>query len=359
MKDLIDALNLSSSDILNAVIAAAIFVLAAVVLDIFLGKVLRRFARLTNTDLDNQLIDVVRRPIFLTVILIGSLVAVSLLKTGDKFHHFADALVYSLITLMWVVLAIKESNMIIEYTLSKVSDATGLQKSMIPLVKNVALIALVALGIYILLSIWKINVTPLLASAGIAGAIIALAAKDTVANFFGGLSIFIDRPFKIGDYIVLDGQERGEVVAIGIRSTRIKTRDDVLITVPNAAIANSKIINESAPVPKFRVRIPIGVAYGSDIDIVQDALLNVAVTNHNVSEAPEPRVRFRAFGESSLDFELLCWVDEPAVRGLTIHELNTAIYKEFDKRGLKIPFPQRDVHISGTSVSDNRQNLQQ
>jgi small-conductance mechanosensitive channel len=197
----------------------------------------------------------------------------------------------------------------------------------------------------VILSIWQINITPLLASAGIAGIAIAIAAKDTLANFFGGISVFIDRPYKIGDYVDLDSGERGEVVEIGIRSTRMKTRDDILVTIPNSIIANSKIINESAPIPHFRVRIPIGVSYGSDIDLVEKTLLETAADNSNVQTEPAPRVRFREFGDSALLFELLCWAKEPALRGLTIHELNSAIYKNFNESGITIPFPQRDVHL--------------
>ena len=117
------------------------------------------------------------------------------------------------------------------------------------------------------------NVTPLLASAGIVTAAVALASKDTLANFFGGVSIFVDRPYRLRDYIILESGERGEVVNIGIRSTRILTRDDVLITVPNAVLANSKIINQSGQVPRYRIRAKVGVGYGSDVDKVEEVLL--------------------------------------------------------------------------------------
>jgi MscS family membrane protein len=155
----------------------------------------------------------------------------------------------------------------------------------------------------------------------------------------------VDKPFKIGDYVILDGGERGEVVAIGVRSTRIKTRDDVLITIPNSIVANSKITNESAPMPNFRMRVPVSVAYGSDIDLVQATLLSVAGGNENVLADPAPMVRFREFGESSLNFELLCWVKDPSIRGIAMHELNCAVYKAFGEAGITIPFPQRDIHI--------------
>jgi MscS family membrane protein len=345
MENLIESFDLFSSGSINAIIAIGVFLIIAVIADLVINIVLKRFARLTKTTLDDRFFSIIRKPIFVTIILFGVRVAVSFLEPSEKIHYYIDGAIYSLISIIWTILAIKESNIIIEHVLSKISDVTGLQKDMVPLIKNIVLIALLILGGFILLSIWKISVTPLLASAGIAGVVVALAAKDTLSNFFGGISIFVDRPFKIGDYIVLDGKDRGEVVTVGIRSTRIKTRDDILITIPNAIIANSKIVNESAPIPKFRVRIPIGVAYGSDIDLVHNTLLSIAADNIHVVEEPKPRVRFRAFGDSSLNFELLCWVKEPAVRGLTIHELNTAIYKKFNETGITIPFPQRDVHL--------------
>ncbi|BCB96620.1 hypothetical protein JZK55_15420 [Dissulfurispira thermophila] len=160
------------------------------------------------------------------------------------------------------------SNIIIEDAIHKVSDVTGLSKDIIPLIKNVSKIAIIIASLMVILSIWKINITPIIASAGIAGAAVALAAKDTIANFFGRISVFADKPCKIGDFIVIDKADRGEVISIGIRSTRIKTVDDIMITIPNSIIANSKIINESAPTPNIRVRIPVSVAYGSNIDLV-------------------------------------------------------------------------------------------
>ena len=139
-------------------------------------------------------------------------------------------------------------------------------------------------GLFWVLAIWQINLTPLFASAGIAGIAVALAAKDTLANFFGGISLFMDNAYKVGEYIILESGERGEVVVIGIRSTRIKTRDDVIITIPNSIMANSKIINESAPIPRFRIRVPVGVAYCSNLEKVEEILLAVMNANENIEK---------------------------------------------------------------------------
>jgi MscS family membrane protein len=178
---------------------------------------------------------------------------------------------------------------------------------------------------------------------------VALAAKETLSNFFGGVTVLLDQPYRVGDYIILDSGERGEVAEIGLRSTRILTRDDVQISIPNSIITNTKVINESAPEPRFRVRIKVGVAYGTDVDQVEEVLLTVARDNALVVPEPEPRVRFRTFGDSSLDFELLCWAHRPHDKGRIIHQLNRATYKAFEQAGIVIPFPQRDVHMHSPS----------
>jgi len=155
-----------------------------------------------------------------------------------------------------------------------------------------------------------------------------------------------DSPYKIGDYIVLDTGERGEVTQMGMRSTRLLTRDDVEVTVPNAVMANAKIVNESGgPWEKERIRVPVGVAYGSDVDEVCQVLEAVASNHPEIVKQPAPRVRMRAFGNSSLDFELLAWIDRPVLRGRIRHDLLKNIYNAFIEHGIEIPFPQTDVHL--------------
>jgi small-conductance mechanosensitive channel len=180
------------------------------------------------------------------------------------------------------------------------------------------------------------------------GIAIGFAAKDTLANLFSGVFIMADSPYKIGDYVVLDdgGGLRGKVTHIGIRSTRLLTRDDVEVTIPNSIMGNSKVVNESGgPHVKYRLRVAVGVAYGSDIDQVREVLTTVAQESESVCSDPEPRVRFRTFGASSLDFELLCWVSDPELRGRVLDELNSAVYKRFIDEGIEIPYAKQDLYI--------------
>ncbi|HCL81053.1 MAG TPA: mechanosensitive ion channel family protein [Nitrospiraceae bacterium] len=341
----IESLNISTSPYINAILSIVAFVVIAKAADLFVGRVLSRFTKFTKSEIDDEILDAIHRPVYFTIILIGVVLAIAYLKPSQKVLFYADGIIYSVMTVIWMLTAVKISNIVIEDAVHKVADVTGLSKDIIPLIENVSKIAIIIAALMVALSLWKINITPIIASAGIAGAAVALAAKDTIANFFGGLSVFADRPFKIGDFIVLDKGERGEVIAIGIRSTRIKTLDDVVITIPNAVIANSKIINESVPTPSMRIKIPVSAAYGSDIDLVEKTLIEIALRNENVITEPSPRIFFSAFGESSLNLELLCWVKEPAVKLRALDEINKTIYKKFREIGIKIPFPQRDVHI--------------
>ena len=338
MKEFITTLsNNFSSPIVAAVVIFLIYILLAKIADIFTDKIIRRLTKFTKSDLDDRIIDLIHRPVFYSVVIFGALHSIKILDVSDKFIFYANGALLTLLALLWSICISRVSKPII--------DNSILSREITPLIENIWKVLVIGGSVMFILSVWEVNITPLLASAGIVGVAVALAAKDTLANFFGGISVFIDKPYRIGDYIVLDQGERGEVVNIGIRSTRIKTRDDIMITVPNAIIANTKIINESAPVPNFRFRVPVSAAYGSDIDQIESILMEIAGNNGNVQKSPEPRVRFRAFGESSLNLELLCWAKEPSIRGRTIHEINKAVYNRFNEAGITIPFPHRTVYV--------------
>ena len=136
------------------------------------------------------------------------------------------------------------------------------------------------------------------------------------------------------------------VTQVGMRSTRLLTRDDIEITIPNNIIGNTKVVNESGGRwEKSRVRIPVGVAYGADVRRVCEVLKKCAETHKEVLDDPAPRVRMRAFGASSLDFELLCWIAQPVLRGRLRHELFMDVYEALNAAKIEIPFSQHDLYI--------------
>lgn len=339
---------------IHQLLEGAIILISGLILALVMRQVSLRFMRFLtkkySLNVDKALSASVIRALWMTVILVS-------------LHKSVPHLIDRVSATGFILLAVVESLLVILWaaTFSGIIRIIGRKNHKHKVFTHEALQFMGNLGIavvvlnagFMLLTIWKVDITPLLASAGIAGLAVALAAKDTLANFFGGVNLFLDRPFKQGDYVVLGTGERGAIAEIGLRSTRIITRDDIMVCIPNSIIANSKIINESAPEPHHRVRIKIGVAYGSDLDQVEASLLKIAKNEKLVAEKPEPRVRFRSFGESALEFELLCWAHLPAQRGLMQHELNKAIYREFNALGIIIPFPQRDIRL--IQLSDNKE----
>ena len=323
-----------------------LYSLLAKVADIFVDRLLKKIAGRTKITADDKVIGFFHHPICYSILLFGILHAITLPPPlTAPFNMVLPNLTKSLILLLWWGAIIKEINLINKTNLASFLEKKRIDKDLFLLFKNISRVLIIFAGIAWVLIIWNVDLTPLFASAGIAGIAIALAAKDTMANFIGGISLFADRAYKVGDYIILESGERGEVVDMGIRSTKIKTRDDVMISIPNSILSNSMIINESAPEPRFRIRIDIGVAYGSDLRKIEKTLLKVAEENETLAKKPEPRVRVRAFADSSVNFQLLVWVLDPSQKGLQTHNLLKAAYKAFENEGITIPFPQRDVHL--------------
>ena len=200
----------------------------------------------------------------------------------------------------------------------------------------------------LILSVFEVNITPFLAGAGIAGLAIALAAQDILSNFFGGALITVDKPFKVGDRIKVDNFY-GDVTQIGPRSTRLRTLEYQMITIPNNKITTNVIINYSMPDPKIKMTIPISVAYGSDIDKVTKILNDVVVdavknTDYLLSD-PEPKIFFVEFGASELKFIIWVWSKAYNTPYEVKDAVNRRINKRFAEEGIEIPFQQIDIHM--------------
>ncbi len=328
--------------------AAVIFVatvVAAIVVRFTGDKVALAVSRWSGLGIRFQFFEIIRHPLWITVIFIGVLLEVQWLTPPDRLNFLITGAAKTALAITWMIVLGRTLGLVSSRLGGYYPGATELFR----LSENIGIAIIGVVGALMILAVWQINLTPLLASAGLAGIIVGLAAKDTLGNFFGGISVFLDRPFKPGDYIVLRSGERGKVVDIGLRSTRIVTRDDVLITIPNSLIVSTKIINESAPSRRMRVRVKVSVANTSDVDEVKDVLLKVAGDNSLVLPKPEPRIRFRGFGDGSLDYELLCWTAQPKDKGRLIHQLNTAVVKAFNVAGIALPSPQRDLYIRQVS----------
>ncbi|MFQ5350542.1 MAG: mechanosensitive ion channel family protein, partial [Thermoanaerobaculia bacterium] len=294
--------------------AAALIVaslILATLVDFFVSRVLVQWAKRSQTDVDDRFIALIHRPIYLSMLFFGLWLGTSRFGLPPMVELLIFRLIKSLALLIWLLFLMRTASLIVE-VMGRFRDRSRLiDPRTISLAANLAKILVVGGGVYFFFLIWGIDVGALLVTGGVVGVAIGFAAKDTLANLFGGIFILADAPYKVGDFIVLGSGERGEVTQVGLRSTRILTRDDVEVTVPNALIANDTLVNESGgPWIKQRVRVKVGVAYGSDIDQVSEVLREVAESHPDIEQDPAPRVRFRAFGDSALAFELLAWIRE-------------------------------------------------
>jgi len=214
--------------------------------------------------------------------------------------------------------------------------------------RMVQLVAVV-LGVLIGLQNIGIDLTALAAIGAMLSVGIGFGLQGLAQNFVSGITLLIERPVQKGDFVII-GDTVGRVDEIAMRSTRVLTRDGVAIIVPNHDLLTTRVVNLSRPDRMYRTRIAVGVAYGSDTREVERALLYVASKHPKIIRTPAPVVFFRDFGESSLDFELAVWINSAELEPQIVSDLRFAIDQSFRKRGIEIPFPQRDLHIKSDAT---------
>lgn len=332
-----------------------------------LAYVIRRYVlsligRLTNhtdTKLDDYVFAQLRSPVFNTVILIGAIIASKSAGLDTGFATYITPICLTLIILINVRAAMNVSAGVITAFSRNKEKFQSIDTQTEPLLIITAKLLSVLVGAYSVLTIWGINPVGLLASAGIVGLAFGFAAKDTLANLFSGIFILADRPYRLGDYVNLASGERGKITHIGIRSTRLMTRDDIEITVPNGLIGNEKVVNESGgSEQKMRIRLPLQCAYESNLNKVHDVLMSVAEAEPEICQFPTPRVRFRGFGDSGIDVQLLGWIEHPQDRGRIKHQLIMAIHQAFEEHNIEIPYP-RYVMIDYAASNNKDDTIQQ
>lgn len=319
---------------------------AAFLVELIFRSVLFLLVKKTRTDLDDLIVAALRRPIFLTVLLVGFAWALDILRPSPRTQFAADATLETLAVIVWTLAAFRLSALILRHFSQRAREGAVLQPRTLPLFDMFAKLVLLGAAVYFALVAWQIDVTGWLASAGIVGLAVGFAAKDSLANLFAGMFIIADAPYKIGDVIKFDDGLRGRVTDIGLRSTRILTRDNIEINIPNSIIGNSKVVNESAgPHEKERVAIKVRVAFGVDLDGVRALLLECPRGQPYVCDDPAPSVLLLSFGDSGLELSLMVWIHEPAHMEDVVDNLNSRVYRALTAARVEIPVSKHDVYI--------------
>lgn len=330
-------------------------------------KIIKPLVSKTKTDLDDKILAASGSAIYRLSFLAGIFISVEIFKDGIKseskflpkplieIYPFLDNLVAITESLLFIALIIillvvsfRYVNVLLDWYAEKIdaNDNRNLSGSLIPLLKKVSKILLFALAIVIVLAKFSVDISAFVVSLGVGSLAIALAAQETLSNMISGFIIMTDRPFRIGDRIRYADNQVGDVVDIGIRSTKILDFDNNIVIIPNNEIVKSRLVNITYPNSLTRVVVDVGVAYGTDIKKVKEILLKIASEDPDCSKQMAPDVFLINFGTSSLDFRLVARTDDYRNAWAMQCRLREKIYEEFNKNNIEIPFTQIVVHQS-------------
>lgn len=269
----------------------------------------------------------------------------SIFNLGNKGFSILDIMFLVGLTIaMW-----KGVGSFIRFFRTKIIGLTGAEQSVQDTISFLVQYGLIFLGLLIILQFWGVDVSSLAIIASVLGVGIGFGLQNIANNFISGIILIFERPIQVGDFIEV-GDLEGTVKRIGLRSTYITTLDHISLIVPNSRFLENEVLNWSHDNPISRVKVPVGVAYGSEIKSVRKAILEVAKSHPEVLLHPSPEVWFQEFGDSSLNFDLLVWTREPKKKNRLKSQLNYRIEASLRKYGVEIPFPQRDLHLKSPEI---------
>jgi small-conductance mechanosensitive channel len=333
-------------------------IIGSYIIWVILKRILESIEKKTKQNnflkINIQIFSVIRRALLYGLMLVTGTYLIRLFNISlleNIFHALMIMLIASPATdCLLILLEYAEKN-IIDKTKTKVDDV------IFNLINKFSGAIIYATAVVLALDILGVNVMPFIAGAGVAGIAIGFAAKDTLSNLIAGVLLIIDRPFEVGDRIEVwsapaGSATWGDVIDIGLRATKIKTTDNIVIIIPNNEIMKRDIVNYTIISTNIRVRINIGIAYDANIEKAKELILNVAESVSWISKTPAPKVVVRNFGESSVDLQLRVWIDDARKRMDTISHVTDKIKTAFDEQGIEIPYPKRDITITHRSASE-------
>lgn len=330
--------------LIQSLIIIAVFLFAGFFITHIAQKYLSKWAKKSENKIDDILIEKIKPPFSYVIWFLGVKVA---LKPLNLDVEVVDNIVNTIILAIAIYVVVVIAGSIVEGVLKRLTAKTEstLDDALMPLIVKTVDVVIVLIGILWGLRIWNIDITPMLASLGVAGLAIGLAVKDSLANIFGGVSMILDQTIKVGDKIKIESGEVGIVDDMGLRSTKLRTFDNEVITIPNGQLANSRIMNYAKPNLEARVVIDFGVAYGSDIDMVRKVIHDALITIENTKEDPPLEVLFISMGDFSLNFSARFWVEDYGDVWPKKLEATEKIFAALNKNKIQIPFPTQTVEL--------------
>ena len=339
------------ADVLTITLIVVVTFLLAHLAKVIFSGIFARLSGLTANQLDDNIVHATK-PLIVKLAYLGGLEALSHYLQGKYAWYsgyrvdIVDGIVFSFLVLLVALYLIRLVTTFTDWYSKSVATRTEstFDDELMPLLKRVGRVAVGVIAAMIILDHFKVDIKGLVAVLGVGSLAIALAAQETLSNMIAGFIVMVDRPFRKGDRVILGDGTKCDVYEIGMRSTKFLTFENTLVIVPNAELIKMTINNLTYPEPRIRVKVDVGVAYGSDVDKVENVLLDIAQKNDKILSDPPPAVFFTELADSSLNFSVVGRVQKVADQWPTTLELRKEIYKRFDAEGIEIPFPQRVVH---------------
>jgi MscS family membrane protein len=302
----------------------------------------------TKTELDDMLLRILRMPVFILIVLIGVVGSMEILTiTPDLLNQIETWYHVMLIGIgAWMIYKIYDEVLLYYAKKFAGKTETELDDVLIPVLEKLGMILIPFVALMLIFEIFGYDVTVLLAGAGFLGIVVGFAAQSTLANFFAGIQLLIDRPFKVGDKLLLENGDFMEVRHIGLRATELlDTTNNQLIIIPNNDLATNRIINAFAPDKELTVTVVIGVAYGSDIELVKRLMVDSFNEMPNSMKTKVPVIRLSEFADSSINMKIFIPIDDANAKWKAASDFRELLYQKFNQMGVDIPFPQRVVYL--------------
>ncbi len=342
-------MELNTGEIALAVVIVVAGVLLSLIVKSLLTGLFKRLSRRTATTLDNMILAAAVFPIQAAILVFAVELAVDQLSSvpADWVEGLDRLFFVTYAILLFVFLYRLVGGVVLWYGREVAHRTeTDLDDKFLDLIRRLTLLLLTALLLIIIMGRFGIEVSALVASLGIASLAVALAAQDSLGNMFAGLSIMVDHPFAIGDRVeILDINTWGDVQEIGLRSTRILTRDNRTVIIPNSVIGQGLVVNYSAPDTMYRVQTHVGIAYGTDVEFARQIMIEAVRQQDWVMQEERIEALFMEFGDSALIFRVRCWIEHYVETRRIIDKLNTTLYAALNEANIAIPFPQRDLRL--------------
>lgn len=314
----------------------------------------RRIAERTATRLDDLLLRALRRVLVISV----------LFWAVWRLWHIWEVPPAGQATIAaWIVaLSVPVSGLVgdllryFEETIASRTETT-IDDTALPMINTIARLLVIGVAVLVALGQLGIDLSPFLAGAGVIGLALSLAAKDTLANVVAGVLLILDRPFRVGDRIELWSAPNetgtwGDVVEVGLRATKIRNPDNIVVVVPNNLIMQRDIVNYTASGSHIRLRIPMAVAYDADVELAKRLILEAAADTEGVKGDPAPVVIVRSFGASEVNLQLRVWISDARSRRAVADGITERVKQRFEEHGVEIPYPKRDLYVKTLPSSE-------